>query len=104
MIFADCRYLSDLETESRRLDQHLRVKHKVVAVLKERNRLQESARVSAVSRVIFGEVQTEDAILGPGQKTVAEALPPGHSRFGRIQAEPARPQHDVGFAFFDHST
>src|SRR4029077_495220 len=102
--FADCRYLSDLETESRRLDQHLRIKHKVVAVLKERNRLQESARISAVSRVIFGEVEAKDAILGAGQEPVAESLPPGHPRFGRIQAEPARPQDDVGFAFFDHST
>src|SRR5229473_4190598 len=96
--------VSDLETESRRLDEHLRIKHEVVAVLQERNRLQKSARVSAVSGVIFGEVQAEYAILGAGQEPVAKSLPPGHSRLGWIQAEPPGTEHDVGLAFLDHST
>ncbi len=54
--------------------------------------------------MIFGEVQTENAILGSGQEPVAKPLPPGHSRLGRIEAEPPRTQHDVGLAFLDHST
>src|SRR5260370_7983742 len=74
VVLADRRHLSDLETESRRLDEHLRVKHEVVAVLQERNRLQKSARVSAVSRVIFGEVQAQNTVLGAGQEPVANSL------------------------------
>src|SRR5260370_23426443 len=86
VILADRRHLSNLETESRRLDEHLRVKHEVVAVLQERNRLQKSARVSPVPGVIFGEVQTENAILRSVQEPAAKPLPPGHYRLGRHEA------------------
>jgi hypothetical protein len=56
VVLADCRHLTDLETEGGGLDQHLSVKHEVVAVLEEGNRLEKSARVSAVAGVILLEI------------------------------------------------
>src|SRR5213593_3672057 len=42
VVAADRRDLTDLEPESRSLDEHLRVENEVVAVLEKRDRLQEA--------------------------------------------------------------
>src|SRR5216684_4642329 len=96
-------HLSDLEAESCGLDQYLSVEDKIVAVLEERNRLEEPTRVRAIPGVVFGEVQAEDAILRRSQEAVAEPLPPRHARLRGVQPKPARPQHDVGLAGLDHA-
>src|SRR4029077_20072877 len=54
--------------------------------------------------VIFGQSETEDAILGRGEKPIAQALPPGHTGLGGIEAEPSRAKHDVRLAALDDST
>src|ERR1035437_7795932 len=41
-------------------------------------------------------------VLNPGQKTVAAAIPPRHAAFCRVQAQPARSEHDVSFSILDH--
>src|SRR5260370_19817704 len=87
VIFPNRRHLSDLEAESCGLDQYLSVEDKIVAVLEERNRLQEPTRVRAIPGVVLREVQAEDAILRRGQEPVAEPLPPGHARLCRVQTE-----------------
>src|SRR5690348_2669861 len=78
VVAADGGHLADLETEGRGLDEDLRVEDEVVAVLEKRDRLEEASRVRAVARVIFGELQAKDPVLGGRQEAVAQALPPRH--------------------------
>src|SRR5260370_42034331 len=71
VVLPDRRHLSDLEAESRSLDQHLCVEDEIVAVLEERNRFEEPTRIGAIAGVVLGEVETKDAILSRSQEPVA---------------------------------
>src|SRR3982075_1903154 len=95
VVLPNRRYFSDLETKRGGLDQHLRIEDEVVAVFEERNRLEEATRIGAVTRVVLGKMQAKDAILRRGQEPVAQSLPPWHARLRGIEAQPARPEHDV---------
>src|SRR5713101_8871361 len=89
VVFPNRRHLSDLEAKGRSLDQHLCVEDKIVAVLEERNRLEETTRVGAIAGVVLGEVQTQDAVFRRGQEPVAQPLPPGHASLRRVEPQPS---------------
>src|ERR1700682_743335 len=89
VVLADGGHLADLEPEGRRLDEDLRVEDEVIAVFEKWDRLEEAARVGAVAGVKLGQVKAKDAIFGGGQETIADALPPRHACFCRVQAEPS---------------
>ena len=101
MVAPDRRHLSDLETERRRLDQDLGVKDEVIAVLQKRNGFEKSPRIGAITGVVLRQMEAKDLVLRRGQKAVSEPLPPWHAGFGRIQSQPARAEHDIGFTAFD---
>src|SRR4051794_12465874 len=88
VVAPDGRHLADLESESRSLDQDLRVEDEVVAILEEWDRFEKASRVRPVAGVVFGQLESEYPVLGSRQEPVAEALPPRHAGLRRIQTEP----------------